>query len=140
MSNKADDHNPLLSTPVATIAVDLFKAQMARAPRPSDEILHIANGCVSAAQAIVGALHEHRHLPLTIETEDEPKVDDATLFAQAMVFLGARWETFGPGDPRGEVCVNGIRYSTKAVKGVPAIPNELRRDLIEALAPHLRKL
>lgn len=146
MTSSSDDQNPLLSTPVATIAVELFKAEMARAPRPSDEILRIANGCTSAAEGIVGVLHERGHLPLKIEAEDEPAADDATLILQGMMLGVVRWQAYDDRDPRGVLRIFGRKpedeylHTTKLVGGIPTIDTMAREVLSKRLAPLLRAL
>lgn len=140
MTAKPDMSNPLIATPVATIAKELFLDAL-RPPHaiPATRIQPIADAVVNCAEILVGELMNRGHLPRTLPSE-EPKADDATLLLQAILFGIARWEPFGPGDARGEICFNGFRHLTKAVKGIPTISPKLREDLELEVARHIRKL
>lgn len=155
MSGNLDMSNPMIATPVAVISSQLFAAVFpAKLEHLTDLLSHgksseeraeavmasLIKLTISCAEALAAGLMDSGHLPRTTETEEIKGTDDATLLIQSMILLGLRWEPYGPADPRGELCFDGIRYSTKAVKGVPSIPGALREKIEMLVAPLLRRL
>ena len=139
----ADANNPLLSTPVATIAVDLFKSTMTseQAGRFSADLIpKVITQCANLAEGIVSELQARGHLPGTLVEVEEPKADDATLILQALMLEIAEWKPYGPGDPRGEFCFDGQRHRGKLVKGVPMLERAAMDELADFVAPELKRL
>lgn len=54
---------------------------------------------------------------------------DAEVFCRAVVAGKARWEFFSGSSEQGEVCVGGLRYSTRLDVGVPVLYPVLRAAL-----------
>ncbi len=148
MTNKADDHNPLLSTPVATVAAHIAAGLAAGAVADTrtfasnlgKEMAARAEMSVTMAELVVQHLQERSHLPRTIAVDEEPKADDATLILQALLFGVARWESLSDGDPRGELVYDGIRHFTKLIGGVPRIDADQKARLSELVAPFRRNI
>jgi len=144
-TSKADENNPLLSTPVATIAISLFRDAV-QVARTAEQMKFLTKSCVDLAEGIVTELQGRGHLPpAQIETE-EPKADDATLVLRGLMLGLVRWVPYGQGDPRGEIYIGGDspalewRGISKLVKGIPTLTDEMRTVLTGRLAPLLRKL
>lgn len=142
----ADANNPLLSTPVASIAIDLFKSEMRGCvpEQHKDSIAVAVAGCVGLAEEIVRALQERGHLPGTLVEVDEPKADDATLILQGMVLGEVTWEPYGRHDPRGRLrigtAIDGYQLDTKLKGGLPDLTPTAREEIVRRVKPLLRKL
>jgi len=58
------------------------------------------------------------------------KHNSHSILLQAMCFYGVRWEPF-PDKTRGELCFDGLRYSTEIDRfGCPIVPTNLLIKLI----------
>lgn len=135
MAEKHDMSNPLIATPVAYVAAQLWATAGNGAT---------VRSCVANAEILVGELIERGHLPLTTETEDE-KQGDPALILTAILHGLAVWKFYGPGDPRGILTigdpgVDQYQHETKLVKGVPHLSDAAREQLEQRVQPFLRRL
>lgn len=64
-----------------------------------------------------------------VETSGVRPDSDAEVFTRAVVAGVARWEPFSGMSDQGEVCVGGLRYSTRLDVGVPVLGPALREEL-----------
>lgn len=62
-------------------------------------------------------------------TKHEQGDSDAEVFCRAVVAGVARWEFFSGSSEQGEVCVGGLRYSTRLNVGVPILSPTIRAAL-----------
>lgn len=154
MFSKADENNPLLSTPVAMIAAHIAAGLAAGAVADTrtfasnlgKEMAARAEMSVTMAELVVQHLQERSHLPRTIAVDEEPKADDATLILQGMMAGIVLWEPYEVGDLRGTLYITGaahherFRCVTKLKRGIPEIDDPTRKVLMERLAHTLRHL
>lgn len=146
-NNPADQNNALLSTPVATIAVDLFLDRLKRPIDPPKHVSDLAEQSVDRAEHLVSLLYERGHLPRQMPAEEPPPVDDAVLLAQGF-FLGLlRWEPFSPGDPRGSLYITapesptfGYQRVGKLKSGVMPLDDAGRQHLENLISERRRGL
>lgn len=144
MTSKADDHNTLLSTPVAKVAIDLFVDVLRSNVIAQGRVADAARANVDCAEAIITELQSRGHLPGTLVEVEEPKADDATLILQGMVLGEVTWEPYGPNDPRGRLrigtAIDGYELATKLMGGVPVLSDTARDEILRRVKPLLRKL
>lgn len=59
------------------------------------------------------------------------KHNSHSILLQAMIMHGVRWEPFAGDKVKGELCFDGMRYSTELDRfGCPIIPNNLLIKLV----------
>lgn len=140
----ADANNPLLSTPVAKVAIDLFVDVLRSNVIQQGRVADAARANVDCAEAIISELQARGHLPTGMIEVEEPKADDATLILQGMVLGEVTWEPYGPNDPRGRLrigtAIDGYQLDTKLKGGVPDLTQVAREEIVRRVKPLLRKL